>query len=684
MDDVRALSASPQSALRGTNSLSAKITSTLSSSHADADFRDALALLDSRALPGNAKARRNLRLDMQRKVMVSNAGIIADFGHVAEHLESIRTTLGQVNSIYDDIRQQLVGVHTATIPVLNDSQTMLRQRANVENQQRLLTAFQSRFVLTDDEVATLISTAEPVDDDFFTVLAKAKKITTDCEILLGLEDQTLGLDVMDQTSKHVNMAFQKLYKWVQRNLKSLNLDNPQLNPSIRRAIRVLSERPSLFQNCLDFFADARQRNLSDSFQLALTGTSTGGREDPSVKPIEIAAHDPLRYVGDMLAWIHSATVGEHEALEVLFVSDGGEIAQGLHNGKATDIWQYIEGDNGAAADDFDALKALNDLVDRDISLAARTLRQRVEQVIQSNEDTILAYKIATLLGFYRFTFARLLGDDAILLEIMLNLEGEAFRQFRSLVRDHIANLQGDFQQTPSDLGPPDFLIDALKQLEAILQTYETSVSESSDREADFEPTLSEVFEPFISGAEGMARAMPSVDGSIFMANCLLAAMATLKAFDFITRRFRSLEEKLEEETTRLSACQHEFFRTESGLVSILDALKDIDTSSSDLVSLEGLPCLQPDALSHASQKLDEFLPSALMDAMDNVRSLQDPGIARLVTEAGAERFCRDFEQAENVLDKADELRALAGDQDESSHLRAVFPRTTGEIRVLLK
>lgn len=84
MEDARASTASPQLALRGTNSLSAKITSTLSSSHADADFRDALVLLDSRPLPGNAKARRNLRMDMQRKVIVSNAGIIADFGHVAE------------------------------------------------------------------------------------------------------------------------------------------------------------------------------------------------------------------------------------------------------------------------------------------------------------------------------------------------------------------------------------------------------------------------------------------------------------------------------------------------------------------------------------------------------------------------------------------------------------------------
>jgi len=35
------------------------------------------------------------------------------------------------------------------------------------------------------------------------------------------------------------------------------------------------------------------------------------------KPIEMVAHDPLRYVGDIFAWLHSALVSEMEALDVL-------------------------------------------------------------------------------------------------------------------------------------------------------------------------------------------------------------------------------------------------------------------------------------------------------------------------------------------------------------------------------
>lgn len=47
---------------------------------------------------------------------------------------------------------------------------------------------------------------------------------------------------------------------------------------------------------------------------ALTRGGPGG----TPRPIELHAHDPLRYVGDMLAWLHQAVAGEREFLEALF------------------------------------------------------------------------------------------------------------------------------------------------------------------------------------------------------------------------------------------------------------------------------------------------------------------------------------------------------------------------------
>jgi len=596
------------------------------------------------------------------------------------------------------MKNHVTTAHEATTSTIEEASSLMTRKKNVETKQKLLKAFRERFILTDDETASLTLMSEPVDDQFFVTLAKAKRVRKDCEILLGFENQTLGLDVMDQTSKNLNLAFQKLYRWIQKEFKTLNLENPQINSSVRRALRVLAERPSLFQSCLDFFAEAREQILSDSFYLALTGTSALGAKDPSVKPIELAAHDPLRYVGDMLAWAHSATVSEREALEVLFVSDGNGIAKGIQEGRENELWLHMADDEDEdGPPEFDAVKSLNELVDRDVSGAARLLRQRIEQVVQANEDTILAYKLANLLGFYKFTFSRLLGGhkvDAVLLQSMTNLESEALRQFRSLMRDHITTLQSEFQHTPADLGPPDFLQEALGKLAAIMQTYETSLASSTPQSSqgdgtddEFQPILAESFDPFLAGCENMAGRINAPSSSIFLLNCLLAARSTLEPYShFTSHRLAKLSAAADEHASKLVESQYGFLVSESSLLPLFSALRPLRADSpEDIAKIAALQPVQPDALASTSQGLDDFLPSAIMDALENVKHLQDAHLARQITEEAAERFCADFEHVEELFVLADEARGggAQDDADGEPSLRALFPRTTGEIRVLL-
>lgn len=63
------------------------------------------------------------------------------------------------------------------------------------------------------------------------------------------------------------------------------------------------------------------------------------------RPIEIHAHDPLRYVGDMLAWVHQAIAGEREFLEGLFdVKGDGRMVGSVRNfegGEEEDLIQEL-------------------------------------------------------------------------------------------------------------------------------------------------------------------------------------------------------------------------------------------------------------------------------------------------------------------------------------------------------
>lgn len=600
--------------------------------------------------------------------------------HSFQQLKRIGLTIASLTQGCEEMKRHITAAHQETAPVLEEASELMKQKDQVESKQQLLKAFNAHFVMSEDDIAILTSTAEPVNERFFLILTRAKKIQSDCEILLGTENQKLGSEIMEQTSKNLTGAFQKLYRWIQREFKSLNLENPQISSSIRRALRVLAERPSLFQNCLDSFAEARENILSDAFYTALTGSSVNGVEDASVKPIELVAHDPLRYVGDMLAWTHSATVSEREALEVLFISDGNEIAKGIQAGRASEPWNRVSEDDDA--DHFDGHKALNELVDRDVAGVARVLRQRIGQIIQSHEETIMAYKIANLLNFYKFTFSKLLGDKSVLLESLGTLEESALRQFRVLMRDHVAGLNSDTQVPSADLGPPDFLQDGLKQLTAIMKTYETSFTSPESREAEFQPVLVEALDPFMKGCENMGKTLDAPARTVFTINCLLAARSTLAAFDFTTERAGEIQESIQNHSAGLVEYQYSFFRTQSALQPLIQALAPL--SDTDLMSIRSLATFQPAALIQASQTLDDFLPSALMDAMENLKQLQSSILAREITEEAAEKFCDDFEQVEDKLIAADEIwERQERDDEEEEPLRALFPRTSGEIRVLL-
>lgn len=577
------------------------------------------------------------------------------------------------------MRSHIAAANKETEPVLEEATSLMTQRKQVESKQQILQAFNSHFIISEEEATVLTSTAEPVNEEFFQVLTRVKKIHHDCQVLLGTEDQRLGLEILEKSSKQLNAAFQKLYRWIQREFKTLDLENPQISASVRRSLRVLAERPTLFQSCLDSFAEARETILSDSFHAALTGSASEA-EHIATKPIEFHAHDPLRYIGDMLAWVHSTTVSEREALENLFISDGEEIKRSIQEGLESEPWLRDED-----AEIFDGRKALNQLVSRDLTSVARVLRQRTEQVVQSHDDATLAYKIANLIGFYKGTFVRLLGSESEVLEIFDALEASAMRQFRSNMRDYVAAVQSDLAKPPPDLSPPDFLEDALQMLKVLAKSYDTSAAGTDDQAQGFYAVLAEALDPFMSGCVNLQKGLEQPGSAIFAINCLFAAKDALSAYTFASERVEEMDDTIKEQVAQLVDYQHQYLLHESGMITLLEALEDIKDTEESLKTITELDPFKPDALVAASQQLDEFLPSALIDAAENLKRLNNRKMIQDITDEAAASFCEDFEVVEKKIIAADDLLYDENKEDEEQEpgLRDLFPRTSGEIKVLL-
>lgn len=646
------------------------------------------------------------------------------------------------------MRKHIVLAKQDTTPVLEEASALMNQKKDSETKQQLLDSFTWHFIIPEEDLLALTSAEVPINDHFFDVLARVKQVHHDCEILLGGENQRLGLEIMEKSSRNLNSAYQKLYVWIQKEFRSLNLEDPRISSSIRQALRVLAERPSLFHSCLDFFAEARDYILSDAFHYALSDAVSGTGGDRSVKPIEFSAHDPMRYIGDMLAWVHSTAVSEREALEALFVGDGEELAKGIQAGLSSEPWSRLdreeEEEKGAVA--FDGRKALSDLVNRDLTGVSRSLRQRVELVIQGHDDPVTCFKVVNLLSFYRATFSKLVGPQSNLMELIQVLEKFTFEHFETLMREQTTSLSNDHPAlTPSnDLSAPQFLLDALEELTSLMKTHEasfgaeymdtttTTTTTTTPGENRFTPVLLVALDPFFNLAKSSSEELQDKTArTIYRTNIFLTTRSTISAFPFASAtHLNSLSTALSTIRIDLLEIQHRFFLKNSGLQILLDALepfspppistpheKQQQQQPPNLSEIANLPAFQPEALIATSQQLDDFLPSALMDATENLKRVQSATFVKSVTEEAVEAFCRDFEFVEGMIIGADEARGKTGvsvggedgavsedtgeesdsDSDgegkkeegerkgdkEDWSLRALFPRTTGEIRVLL-
>ncbi|KAI9652849.1 MAG: Golgi transport complex subunit 6 [Alyxoria varia] len=747
--------------------LSSKISSVLSTSFADLEIRDALNTLDERGIKNDADTRRNLRLEVQKEIIQCNADVIDDFGHVAQQLKSVGQALTQLQNTCASMRKHVTAARVETAPIIDEANTLVTQRSQVQTKQSLLAAFKDHFILTDAEITILTSTAEaPIDDAFFATLVKTKTIQKDCDVLLGGENHRLGLEILDQSSKHLNAAFTKLYRYVQRELKGQggleDLESAvQLSSGIRRGLRVLAERPTLFQSCLDAFAATRERLLSDGFYEALTGatTSTGrGPGDKGQKPIEFSAHEPLRYVGDMLAWVHATAVSEQEALEVLFVAEGNEIAKGIQAGLESEPWSRPEGD-----EPFDGRRALGQLVDRSLAGVAQQLQQRVEQVVSSQggtsgaadrgaddededatpEEPSLLYRICNLVVFYRRIFMKMLPHDNDFTRTLEDLQSPALDQFLNVMHQRLILVQSDvanFTTLPEELQHPDFLDEALDVFKSLLRSYDASSAPSINNPTkDLEGPTAQLkllydnaLDPFLSCCERIAikakstpdESQASLDRHCFSVNCLLAAKAVLAEFPSYTQEKNiELDAHIREHAEELVGLQYAWLLSASGLQPLVSALASLrkkhgaqpvqdsesDTSSSASESddddeprgteiaaqhILAHPAFARSSLHDARTTLDNFLPSALTDALERLgkHRLRNSSLAKEVTARAVRRFRRDFERVERaVLEgsakqvemKEDEDGGEEEDDGEEETLRDIFPRTAEEIGILL-
>ncbi|GAA5973964.1 hypothetical protein JCM11641_001246 [Rhodosporidiobolus odoratus] len=577
---------------------------------------------------GTALKRGGLRKEVEGKMAEGSREFLEAFSEVNDKLSMLQSHLDAMHVCCDEVQTELEKANQGTRYLLEHAEGLRQQRSTASVQQSLVHVFLARFTLTDAELRALSSRDVPVGPELFAAMDKTERIRADCRALLSGEageGTQAGLDIMEYTSQHLEAGYSKIFKWLAFEARGFAKDVLEVSATVRQAVSRLTSRPELLSEVLTVLGTTRSTSILNVFLDALTRGGPNGLP----RPIELHAHDPIRYIGDMLAWIHQAMAGEREFLESLFgVKEVGRIVGSVHGYSrhkrtATEV-RVVRGET-----DQDRVKRL---LDRDFEGCGRPLKIRVQQTIKSQESSIMGYRIATLIHFYKVTMERTIGEDALMSNVLTEIMEHAYEAFFETLHSQGRSLLRFIQPPAAALSAPTQLRDTLSTLREIMSVYATSLLEHEHettqlspltRENDFKDVVDAVLDPAMQMCETMAEMRTSGwDRDVFRVNCDEAVLGALDGFDFVGGRRMRVQGDEEGHVESLTVEHSTELLKTSGLEPVITALRTKEAET----PLSQHPSASPSHLITASTTFSTFLST--IDPVSSPRlSLLPPHLA---------------------------------------------------------
>ena len=533
------------------NPLSRKLNKILENSlDNDKDTLEALEVLSGFLDKNTLQARRNLRSDLEKRSLTLNESFLQCIGHLVEQVQGLQSEVATMKVCCDDMQQRLTAAKTRTSDLLKETSELQVKNRQLEMKSKVVAAFLGRFELTQEELRLLDGgQSRSVGDGFFAAVKRVKRIHEDCKLLLRTSQQRAGLEIMESMAMHLEAAFEQLYHWSQNQCRMMNTDLPEMSGKLRQALRELKERPILFQYCVDEYSIARRMALVRCFIDALT------REGSSGRPIELHSHDPVRYCGDMLGWLHQAIATENDHVSSLLGEQGDERAVAI-------LGMVTEG-------------------------ACRPLHVRVEQVIVSTTDAVIAYQLVNHLRYYQSVFQGLLSPTAPLVQTITDLTDLQSKMFFSALNVHVAKILEGLETPLPDLAPVAKISELLSLLQSILTSRDMTVLTSDNQERDLRQILSSCLDPLVQSCTECVSGFSRLDRAIYMINCLYLIQSTISLYEFTERQLELLESQIQTFLGTVVGEQTSHLLGTVGLSDFHSALKQGKPSEEHFKALEG-------------------------------------------------------------------------------------------------
>ncbi|XP_068689707.1 conserved oligomeric Golgi complex subunit 6-like isoform X1 [Montipora capricornis] len=605
----------------------------------DKEMVEALKALSTFFVDNSLRSRRNLRGDIEKRSLAINESFESAFREVKQQLDDVHADIEQMSKCCTEMTSRLKSARDQTSDLISKTTKLQGESQRIQMKETVAGEFISRFQLRPEESQALKGTKNgPITENFFQALGRVREIHNDCKVLLRTKQQTAGLQIMEAMALHLESSYEKLYRWTQDECRSLTGDLPDLSGMLSRAMAALEDRPVLFKYTLDEYGTARRTAVVRCFIDALTRGGPGG----TPRPIELHSHDPVRYVGDMLAWLHQAIASEKELLHSL-----------LKNASTCD--QQIQ----------------REILSHITEGVCRPFKVRVEQVIVAEPGAVMLFSLANILKFYGTTIGSLIGEEASVTATVFDMNALALKMFFNSLNCHASKLLEKIELPPPDLSPTESLKETMSLLKDVLTSHDASVIPLDARQADYSRIISCLVDPLLQMCNMSASHLNASDMAAYMINCIHQIQSTLAVYEFTDKHIEMLAGQTEAHLDTLISEQASFILARSGVGSLYTVYQENRSQRVPLSSLHGMDA---QSVKDAMAKFDKYLSSPDSLIMPQCNLLRTTRLRDTVHKRSVDAVCVTYKTL---------YEAILDERNKYADVKTLVPRTPDQVTSLL-
>ncbi|GMT32770.1 hypothetical protein PFISCL1PPCAC_24067 [Pristionchus fissidentatus] len=532
---------------------------------------------------------RRLMRKLEQRELDLNKEYLKEFEMVNKHVQTFSEKVNDMHKICADLTDQIQQNKEKTQDLLNKTSALQNRKKVLELKQKAIDDFLAQFSLTEAEEKALEGNSDGrISSDFFPALERARSIYEQSKQLLRTSaNHAAAMGVMEEMSKKMEAAYDVLYRSIQRECRVLNTEMIEVKGVIAESFAALKDRQVLLKYALDDYANARKNNAMRAFSDILTRGAGGG------KPLEVLAHDPLRYTGDMLAWTYECIGNEKEILTLMLSKCPPELIR-EHEQRVLSLIS---------------------------SQLARTFKVRVEQTLTGEHESTLLYKLVSILAFYSSKIEPIVGSESDLVHTIEELQQLTLNIFFSGLNQTVHKILSRMGTPDYDLLPVQAVHQSLMLLKEVLDIHDSTSSGGDEAKNRFEKMVSSVIDPLYRSVQLAATQLHSpVDMSVYTINCLSSVHSLLILYPFTDKRLEVARALMEGHEDTLISEEASAILSSTSLIPIYQKAMAHNQSQGPLSSISDADAA---TVKRALEAFDNFLAQPHFGRIDQVARISN-------------------------------------------------------------